>query len=46
MTIKHHLSDITLGAYVAGSLSEAMSLVAASHISSCPISLEYNSTFT
>jgi putative transcriptional regulator len=40
MTIKHHLSEVTLGAYVAGSLSESMSLVTASHISSCPICFE------
>lgn len=40
MTIHHHLSDVTLGAYVAGSLSEAMSLVVASHISLCPICFE------
>jgi putative transcriptional regulator len=40
MTINHHLSDVTLGAYTSGSLSEAMSLVAASHISSCPICFE------
>ena len=37
MTIKHHLSDITLGAFSAGSLSEALSFVAARHISLCPI---------
>ena len=37
MTIKHHLSDITLGAFSAGSLSEALSFVAASHISLCPV---------
>ena len=40
MTIQHHLSDATLSAYVSGSLSEAMSLVAASHISLCPICFE------
>ena len=40
MTIKHHLSDITLGAFSAGSLSEALSFVAASHISLCPICQE------
>ena len=40
MTIHHHLSDVTLGAHVAGSLSESMSLVAASHISICPICFE------
>lgn len=40
MTIRHHLSDMTLGAYAAGTLGEAMSLVVASHISSCPICFE------
>ena len=40
MTIKHHLSDITLGAFSAGSLSEALSFVAASHIFLCPICRE------
>ena len=40
MTIKHHLSDTTLGAFSAGSLSEALSFVAASHISLCPICQE------
>ena len=37
MTIKHHLSDITLGAFSAGSLSEALSFVVANHIALCPI---------
>ena len=36
MIIHHHLSDTTLGAFTAGALSEAISLVAASHISICP----------
>ena len=40
MIINHHLSDTTLGAFTAGSLSEALSLVAASHISLCPECLE------
>lgn len=40
MTINHHLSDVTLAAYAAGSLGESMSLVAASHISSCPVCFE------
>jgi putative transcriptional regulator len=38
--IKHHLSDLTLGAFSAGSLTESISLVAASHISLCPSCLE------
>jgi len=40
MTIKHHLTDITMGAYSSGSLSEALSFVVASHISLCPICQE------
>ena len=40
MIIHHHLSDTTLGAFTAGSLSEATSLVAASHISLCPVCLK------
>jgi putative transcriptional regulator len=40
MTIKHHLSDTTLGAFSAGSLSEGLSFVAASHVSFCPICQE------
>jgi putative transcriptional regulator len=33
--IRHHLSPTTLAAYAAGSLSEALSLVAATHIGQC-----------
>jgi putative transcriptional regulator len=40
MTIQHHLSDTTLGAFSAGSLSEALSIVTASHIDLCPICSE------
>ena len=40
MIVKHHLSDITLGAFTAGSLRESLSLVAASHISLCPVCRE------
>ena len=40
MIIKHHLSDITLGTFTAGSLKESISLVAASHISLCPVCRE------
>jgi putative transcriptional regulator len=40
MIINHHLSDTTLGAFTAGSLSESISLVAASHISLCTECLE------
>ena len=40
MIIHHHLSDTTLGAFIAGSLNESISLVAASHISLCPDCLE------
>ncbi|MDV7341266.1 ChrR family anti-sigma-E factor [Terasakiella sp. A23] len=35
MTIHHHLSDETLMAYVAGSVSESMSFVIATHLSLC-----------
>jgi len=36
MSIHHHLSDTTLGAFTAGTLIESISLVVASHISICP----------
>ena len=36
MSIHHHLSDTTLGAFTAGTLIETISLVVASHISICP----------
>ncbi len=36
MNIRHHLDDATLLAYAAGSLSEGMSLLVASHIDRCP----------
>lgn len=36
MTINHHLDEATVLAYAAGTLNEAFSLVAASHISVCP----------
>jgi len=36
MSIHHHLSDTTLGAFTAGTLIESISLVVASHISLCP----------
>ena len=36
MSIHHHLSDATLGAFTAGALIESISLVVASHISNCP----------
>ena len=36
MSIHHHLSDTTLGAFTAGTLIETISLVIASHISICP----------
>lgn len=35
MTIHHHLNDDTLMAYVAGSVSESMSFVIATHLSLC-----------
>ena len=37
MSIKHHLSDITLGAFTAGTLMESISLVVASHLSLCRV---------
>ncbi len=37
MNIKHHLSDTTLGSFSAGTLTESMSLVVASHISICRV---------
>ncbi|SCA56550.1 Anti-sigma-E factor ChrR [Candidatus Terasakiella magnetica] len=36
MTIYHHLNDETLMAYAAGSVSESMSFVIATHLSLCP----------
>lgn len=36
MNIKHHLDDATLVSYAAGSISQAMALVVACHISICP----------
>ena len=36
MNIKHHLDEATLVSYAAGSISQAMALVAACHISFCP----------
>ncbi len=36
MNIKHHLDEATLVSYAAGSMSQAMALVVASHISMCP----------
>lgn len=36
MTIQHHLDDATLLAYAAGTLDEAFSVIAASHIAWCP----------
>ena len=35
MNIKHHLTDTTLGAFTAGTLTESISLVVASHLSLC-----------
>ena len=35
MNINHHLDEATLFSYVAGSLSQGMALVVASHISIC-----------
>ena len=37
MSIKHHLSDTTLGAFTAGSVMESISLVIASHLSLCRV---------
>lgn len=36
MNIKHHLDEASLVSYAAGSISQAMALVAACHISMCP----------
>ncbi len=36
MTIKHHLDEATLLSYTAGSLTNAMALVVACHLSVCP----------
>ncbi len=40
MTIVHHLDDATILAYAAGTLGEALSIAAASHISMCPVCLK------
>ena len=40
MNIKHHLDEATLVSYAAGSMSQAMALVVACHISMCPASRE------
>ena len=37
MSIKHHLSDATLGAFTAGTQMESISLVVASHLSLCGV---------
>ena len=37
MTIVHHLDDATVLAYAAGTLGEALSVVAATHIAMCPV---------
>jgi putative transcriptional regulator len=37
MSIKHHLSDTTLGSFTAGTLMESISLVVASHLSVCRV---------
>lgn len=36
MTIKHHPTDETLGAFAAGTLDEARALIVATHVSLCP----------
>jgi putative transcriptional regulator len=36
MTIMHHPSDVTLGAFASGTLDEARAVVVATHISLCP----------
>lgn len=36
MNIKHHLDEASLVSYAAGSMSQAMALVAACHLSMCP----------
>ena len=36
MSIKHHPTDETLGAYAAGTLDEGSALVVAAHVSLCP----------
>jgi putative transcriptional regulator len=36
MTISHHLDDSTLMSFAAGSLPEALAVVAAAHVESCP----------
>ena len=37
MSIRHHLSDTTLGSFTAGTLMESISLVVASHLSLCRV---------
>jgi putative transcriptional regulator len=39
LTIVHHLDDATILAYAAGTLGEALSVVAATHIAMCPTCL-------
>jgi putative transcriptional regulator len=39
LTIVHHLDDATVLAYAAGTLGEALSVVAATHIAMCPVCL-------
>jgi len=36
MTIAHHPSDLTLGAFAAGTLDEGRSLLVSTHLSTCP----------
>jgi putative transcriptional regulator len=40
LTIIHHLDDATVLAYAAGTLGEALSVVAATHVSMCPRCLQ------
>lgn len=35
--ISHHLSDTTIAAYAAGTLPEALAIVAATHVARCPV---------
>ena len=37
MTITHHLDDATILAYAAGTLGEALSIAAATHVAMCPV---------
>jgi putative transcriptional regulator len=39
LTISHHLDDATILAYAAGTLGEALSIAAATHVSMCPTCL-------